>query len=1332
MSSKADLKILISVTNEAKGIIDGLMKDLGSLSQTLKKVGDVAVGDKAAKSLGDVGRASKEANKGLGEVSDTSKKTEVSLSGLGTALKFVAGGFLALKSVGILRDLADSAARTETLGVVLKVVARNAGITATAVDEADRSVQKLGITARASRQSLSQFIQAGLDIGKAAELAKVAQNSAVIAGEDSSQTFGRLITNIQQMDVMGLRFVGITISSDEAYANYGKTIGKTGDALTQAERKQAFLNEVLLKGGDIAGVYEASMNTVGKQLTSLPRLHEGLAVSIGSLLLPAYSAMVKEFSEFLKYAGATADTLDESSTGAENFGKAVGSIAKDVRLAVQALMDLKQVLITVAELWAFVKIIGWARALGLATAATISFTRAGFLMGTMVRGVVAIFGGLPGLVIAASIALYNLAQSEGKVGAAARIAMNAIMLLMQVALLPFRQIVVGLGVAWDTLVGVLKGKSLGKAVSDAANEGRRQLTALSGEVSATYARIGKATDEFNNKKTTAGVDPANVDAVTGAIQRSLTTMDALKAKWGEAAKAGNDSLKEQIEGQIKKARVDEQALLTALETLKASKNLTDADKEKIKATEEAIAAKGKEAAALKKAQEAYAEARKNLKLDAFKIDGKTVVSADAASAISGFGTITKEVMLGVKNKTLDAATAATTLRVAFEQMVGSAKTKDELEAIRVAMASIAKEGGAATAAALATAAKSTQVDDDAARRLRDEERAKYKARVADAREFRQAQFEVAQAGVKAATDLELSVLRGGLEKQEEIYKNGKLSIEEYYAAKRKEVARTAEVEAEALRAQERNLTAQINDKAGKSAAELKNLERERIAVRSQLNLTLEEARQKEAALNAEMRDSIQAQQRLYAAAKAGYQELVGQTAAARKAANAQEFGDKTKEIVPDNSSDEDEKALDNLRKTRDIKDQIVDLDEKDKVLRVESAGLSKAETDINREFELGLLTRTEYEVRMRGIVAGRIALAEKELALLIERAKIADTPENQEKILQKEREITDLRTRAYTQLRKTADDINKAFENASNNFLNSLMDGTKTWKEAFTSALRGLALELGKLATSKISESLFGKGGQIDVGGAVLGKDGSGDGGITGFFSSLFGGSKDSKGSSTSRGNSVSTPVYVQEVSAGGKAGTALGISGAASDGTGTGGTGTGMFQGMFSGISSMLSTLLASLKAGLTSLVSGIGSLFGGGGGQNWIGSLATMFGFADGGYVSGPGTGTSDSIRARLSNGEFVVKQTQTAKWLPLLAAINEGMLDNFSPMVRRPRSARFADGGLVDLPAGGATNVTANTKVVNMFDLDSALSEYLNTRGGERAILNVIQRNPGAARG
>ena len=45
----------------------------------------------------------------------------------------------------------------------------------------------------------------------------------------------------------------------------------------------------------------------------------------------------------------------------------------------------------------------------------------------------------------------------------------------------------------------------------------------------------------------------------------------------------------------------------------------------------------------------------------------------------------------------------------------------------------------------------------------------------------------------------------------------------------------------------------------------------------------------------------------------------------------------------------------------------------------------------------------------------------------------------------------------------------------------------------------------------------------------------------------------------------------------------------------------------------------------------------------------------FAEGGKVNGPGTGTSDSIPANLSNGEFVMTAKATKIFEPLLTVMN-----------------------------------------------------------------------------
>ena len=56
------------------------------------------------------------------------------------------------------------------------------------------------------------------------------------------------------------------------------------------------------------------------------------------------------------------------------------------------------------------------------------------------------------------------------------------------------------------------------------------------------------------------------------------------------------------------------------------------------------------------------------------------------------------------------------------------------------------------------------------------------------------------------------------------------------------------------------------------------------------------------------------------------------------------------------------------------------------------------------------------------------------------------------------------------------------------------------------------------------------------------------------------------------------------------------------------------------------------------------------------FAGAKAAVKGFSTGGYVQGAGTGTSDSIPARLSNGESVMTAKATSMFSPILSAFNQ----------------------------------------------------------------------------
>lgn len=94
----------------------------------------------------------------------------------------------------------------------------------------------------------------------------------------------------------------------------------------------------------------------------------------------------------------------------------------------------------------------------------------------------------------------------------------------------------------------------------------------------------------------------------------------------------------------------------------------------------------------------------------------------------------------------------------------------------------------------------------------------------------------------------------------------------------------------------------------------------------------------------------------------------------------------------------------------------------------------------------------------------------------------------------------------------------------------------------------------------------------------------------------------------------------------------------------------------------------------------------------------------FADGGLVSGAGTGRSDSIMARISNGEFVMNAKSTAAYLPMLQAMNgNGGVRN---------ATRYADGGMVNRNVNNnSVYITANQDGITF--LKNNFPKYLNDK-------------------
>lgn len=236
-----------------------------------------------------------DARKAASTVISSADQMSKGLQNLGTGLTgaAVAGGALITSSTLL-------AARVETLGVVLNTVGTNAGYSKEQLKEFEDGVKEQGITTQAARTTLIKLAQAHIDLSQATNLARVAQDAAVIAGINSSEAYDRMIHGITTLNPLILRHMGIIVDAQAEYKAYAEANGVATTELDGLTKQQIFTSAVLEAGTNITGAYTSAMETAGKKLTSLPRHIEEARVALGELFLPVMVKVIDTVTEAVK------------------------------------------------------------------------------------------------------------------------------------------------------------------------------------------------------------------------------------------------------------------------------------------------------------------------------------------------------------------------------------------------------------------------------------------------------------------------------------------------------------------------------------------------------------------------------------------------------------------------------------------------------------------------------------------------------------------------------------------------------------------------------------------------------------------------------------------------------------------------------------------------------------------------------------------------------------------------------------------------------------------------------------------------------------------------
>ena len=306
---------------DAEQAVQRLRGELGGLEGSTRQAGagmrDLSASTSdASNSLGGIG-GNRSGIDGVGESLRQASQSALGFDGaVGGVLSKLPIMQMALAGVSAVAvklaiNLGNFAEENERAGLSLDAIGRNAGYTSSELRQYEAQLRQANVGLGESREALKQMALAQMDLARADELARVAQDAAIAGNVSREKALQQLIAGIESGKEATLQAIGVDVNFTRAERELAEQLGKTSKELTEQEKLQARLDEALSKGQELAAGYGGELREVDDAMHAATASMEDAKNALGQLFTPAMNAVAQAYYSTIEKLGHALKTAAE-------------------------------------------------------------------------------------------------------------------------------------------------------------------------------------------------------------------------------------------------------------------------------------------------------------------------------------------------------------------------------------------------------------------------------------------------------------------------------------------------------------------------------------------------------------------------------------------------------------------------------------------------------------------------------------------------------------------------------------------------------------------------------------------------------------------------------------------------------------------------------------------------------------------------------------------------------------------------------------------------------------------------------------------------------------